>query len=298
MKPFASVGALLLAFAAGCAAPPSDEVGAQEAALGAEPTAAGIAPGSLEEEGVLLLANERAADGETLATAGVPRAVANGIVAFRTDQAGAPRWFETLDEIDALPGTDGAAFTALVTAAKSRGLVEPETVEASRSRLLVPDDLGRPPRESDVTVEAGVDGKTPAEVVAIVRARARNRIHARNEALFTRLFDGTLRSFTVAVNNLLVPQAPSARFVATLNAPKVYLMGTLSAVTPTFIQVEFDGVRLAYGRGESGEFEPIERPRAPVVMRARVEPGKGARIFYPSWKAPVLATPPAPPPGG
>ena len=300
MKLHVTLAALVLAALSGCAAPAEDETGSQEAAIGAEPTAAGIVEGSTEEEGVLLLANERAADAETLATAGVPRAVANGMVAFRTDQGGAPRWFETLDEVDALPGTDGAAFTALVTAARARGLVEPEAVEPSRSRLLVPDDLGRPPRETDVTVEAGVDGKTPAEVLAIVRSRARNRIHTRNEAMFTRLLEGTLRSFTVGVNNLFVAQAPSARLVASLNAQKVYLMGTLSAVTPTFIQVEFDGVRLAYGRGDTGEYEPIERPRAPVVMRARIETGKGARVFYPSWKAPVLATPPTPalPPGG
>lgn len=298
-----TLGMLLLtaACAVGCRAADAgedDRIAAMEGELGASPREAGITEGSLEEEGVLLLVNDRAVTREVLlGRTQVEPAVADAIVAFRTGPDGAPRWFSTIDEIDALPSTDTAAFQRLLADARAHGYVEPAGFDPpTLVRLMIPDGLGRPPTSDDVTVEAGFDGKSPDEVVAIVRGRLTNVVHSSNERFVEQTIRDNHKAFTIAVNNLFAPGSPPATFAESLAADELVLLGTMSAVRPTILVAVRAGVTTHYARGESGRYEPIDPPRYPVVIRARLRlathaAGPGVRVFYPAWSAKVLSGP-------
>lgn len=289
------VGALACAGAAGCAAdvPDDESVEAQEGELGRTPKSAGIKAGSLEEEGVLLLANDRAVDAATLTSrTRVTSGVAKAIVAFRTDAEGKPRWFSNIDEIDAIPRTGKSTFLRLVEDARANGYVEAPGFDAPAYRLTIPDHLGRPPTSADVTVEAGFDGKTPEEVRSIVLSRLTNTVHESNRRFIDKTVLDAHKAFTIGVSNLFAPGSPYAAWIGALGAEKITVLGTTSAVMPAYIKVEADGQVGYVTRGASGAYEAIQEPRYPVIMRARVslQPA-GVRVFYPAWSAKVLTGP-------
>jgi len=304
------VTATALALAAlgapGCAADTDgdaegDDVAEQEDALGASPSAAGIKAGSLEEEGVLLLVNDRATTREVLAQrARVNATASKAIAAYRTDAAGNPRWFKTLDEVDKLPSTTTLAFTRLVADARANGYVEaPGFDPPTLAKIALPPNLGRPPTSNDVTVEAGFDGKTPAEVLAIVRGRLTNTVDPSNERFVDSTITANHKAFTIAVGNFLIPSSPNGRLLASLRglgAKKFTLLGTMSAIKPTIIETEdANGIKSYWSRGDTGQFGRIDKPSYPVIMRARLRidgpEGQGVRVFYPAWSAKVLTGP-------
>lgn len=282
--------------AVGCAADVEDEpVAEQEGELGRSPRSAGITEGSLDEEGVLLLVNDRAMDEAALRTkVKLTTGVARAIVAFRTDDEGAARWFSSVDEIDALPRTGVTAFRRLVDHARAEGYVERPGFDAPEYRLSIPDNLGRPPTSADVTVEAGFDGKTPDEARTIVRGRLTNTVHESNRRFVDKTITDTHKAFTIAVSNLFAPGSRDAAWLSGLGAERITALGTMSALKPVILAVEKGGETSYYARGASRSYERIETPRYPVIMRARVslEPA-GVRIFYPAWSAKVLTGPTA-----
>jgi hypothetical protein len=299
--PLAIVAACTMGTAlAGCAAETDDGVAEQEAALAADARAAGIAEGSLDEEGVLLLANDRAASMQTLRDrARVPEAVARAIATFRDGDASGPRWFETLDELDALPGTDAAVFRNLAADARANGYVEAPGFDEPLVALKIPEGLGRRPTANDVIVEAGFDKKTPDEVVTIVRGRLRNAVHRQNEAFTRTTILETHKAFTLAINNLWASGSPHAIFAFRLQADQLVVLGTVSALTPIYLMAVKNGVTTYYRRGDAGTYEETPKPTYPILMRAKVRlggrdpagmpTGWGVRVFYPSWKATVLS---------
>lgn len=284
----------------GCAAASEDGAAEQESALAAEARAAGIAEGSLDEEGVLLLANDRALDADTLRDrAGVPNAVARGIASFRTGDASGPRWFETLDELDALPGTDAGVFRKLAEDARANGYVEAPGFDEPMVALKIPDGLGRRPTADDVIVEAGFDRKTPDEALAIVRGRLRNAVHRQNEDFTRKTILATHKAFTLAINNLWASGSPHALFAFRLQASELVVLGTASTVHPTYLMAVKNGATTYYRRGDAGTYEETPKPTYPILMRAKVRLGRrdpagmptgwGVRVFYPSWKATALS---------
>jgi len=288
----------------GCAAEEADsgdEVGEAEGEIGASPKSAGIKAGSADEEGVLLLVNDRAVTESTLKTrTKLTAAVSKSIIAFRTTADGKPRWFSTIDEIDALPSTGKAAFQRLVTDAKASGYTEASGFDApTLAKISVPSNLGRPPTSNDVTVEAGFDGVAAAEALVIVRGRLTNTVDSSNESFVKRTITDNHKAFTLAVGNFFAQGSPHATFAKGLGAEKLTLLGTMSSVRPTILVAEKAGVTSYYARGASGRYEPIDAPRYPVIMRARIrletgaagDPGQGVRIFYPAWSAKVLTGP-------
>lgn len=282
---------------AGCAADATDDgddTAELEGELGASPKAAGIAAGSLEEEGVLLLVNDRATTADVLRTrTKLTRSVATAIVAWRSDAEGKPRWFSSIDEIDAIRSTGTTTFVRLVGDARASGYVEAEGFDApTLARLSVPDNLGRPPTANDVTVEAGFDGKSPDEARALVRSRITNVVDATNERFVAQTIDATHKAFTIAVGNLFATGSPHATFARELDADTLTMIGTMSALRPTILVAEKAGTKTYYARGASGRYEEIPAPKYPVVMRAKVrlEP-QGVRVFYPAWSAKVLSGP-------
>jgi hypothetical protein len=284
---------LLALVVGGCGAGSGDDgLGQTEGELGA--TAAGIAAGSHEAEGVVLLVNDRAVTASVLETrTGLDANVAEAIVAFRTASDGSPRWFSSIDEVDALPSTNEAVFRRLVDDARAQGYVEaPGFDPPTSARLSVPDDLGRPPTSADVTVEAGFDGKSPDEVLALVRGRLTNTVDTSNERFVAQTIRDTHKAFTIAVGNLFASGSPPAAFVRSLGADKLVMLGTMSALHPTIIVAEKAGVTSYYARGASGGYEPIAPPHYPIIMRCGValEP-QGVRVFYPPWSAKVLSGP-------
>jgi hypothetical protein len=288
----------------GCAVEASDsgdDVGEADGELGASPKSAGIKAGSADEEGVLLLVNDRSVTESTLKTrTKLGAAVAKSIVAARTTADGKPRWFSTIDEIDALPATGKAVFQRLVADAAANGYTEAAGFDApTLARISVPSNLGRPPTSADVTVEAGFDGKPAAEAAILVRGRLTNTVDASNESFVKRTIADDHKAFTLAVGNLFAAGSPHAAFAKALGADKLTLLGTMSAVRPTILVAEKAGVTTYYARGASGGYEAIDPPKYPVIMRARIrlptgavgDPGQGVRVFYPAWSAKVLTGP-------
>ena len=276
-------------------------MGEAEGEIGASPTSAGIKAGSTDEEGVLLLVNDRGVTESALtARTKLSAAVAKSIVAFRTAPAGAPRWFATIDEIDALPGTGKTVFQRLVSDAKASGYTEaPGFDPPTLAKISVPPNLGRPPTSSDVTVEAGFDGKPAAEAAILVRGRLTNTVDSSNESFVKRTIADNHKAFTLAVGNFFAQGSPHATFAKGLGAEKLTLLGTMSAVRPTILVADKAGVTTYYARGAGGGYEAIDAPKYPVIMRARVrlatgatgDPGQGIRVFYPAWSAKVLTGP-------
>jgi len=301
-----AVAAFALLGAPGCAADTDgddgdEDVAEQEGAIGASPGAAGITAGSLEEEGVLLLANDRAVTADMfVARAKLTRTAAKGIVAGRTDAEGKPRWYATIDELDARPSTTSVAFKKLVADARVSGYIEaPGFDEPTQARIAIPSNLGRPPTANDVTVEAGFDGKTPAEVLAIVRGRLTNTVDPSNDRFVDQTITTLHKNFTIAVGNFYAQNSPHAAFIQSLRAlgaVKFTLLGTMSALKPTILQAETAaGDKTYWSRGASGRYERLtDVPKYPVVMRARIRvgaEGPGVRLFYPAWSARQLTGP-------
>ncbi len=286
----------------GCAIDAGDDaLGEAAGELGASPTAAGIRAGSLEEEGVLLLVNDRAVTLDILKVrTKVTASVANSIIAFRTTPEGAPQWFSTIDEIDALPATGTVTFQRLVADANASGYTEaPGFDPPTLARISVPDNLGRPPTASDVVVEAGFDGKPAAEAAALVRARLTNTVAEAHEDFVNQTIKDNHKAFTLAVGNLFARNSPHATFAQSLAADSLTVLGTMSAVKPTILVAEKSGTKTYYARGASGGYEPIFVPSYPVIMRAKIrlataavdDPGDGVRIFYPAWSAKAVGGP-------
>jgi hypothetical protein len=263
--------------------------------------AGGIAAGSPEEEGVLLLVNDRAVTADVLVTrTQLPSELANAIVAFRTDASGKPRWFATVDEIDALPSADASAFAHLVADAKGSGYTEaPGFDPPTLAKITVPPNLGHAPTSADVTVEAGFDGKPAAEAEALVASRLTNTVDSSNTRFETQTIADGHKAFTLAVGNLFAQGSPPAAYATSLGADTLTMWGTMSAVHPTILVAVKAGVTTYHARGETGAYEVIDAPTYPVIMRARIrlgtgaadDPGQGVRVFYPAWSAKVLAAP-------
>lgn len=289
--------------ASGCASEAdskSDGIGAQVGEIGATPLAAGITEGSLEEEGVLLLANDRAATAETLEKrAHLPPAVARSIADHRTDADGKPQWFANVDAIDALPGTTKEVFQLLVSDAKSGGYIEAPGFDAPLLAKIAVPPLTRPATANDVTVEAGFDGIPTAQVLALVRGRLTNTVHASNERFISEQIAATHKAFTLAIGNLFANGSPHATFVNALVADTIMLIGTASQVSTTILVSEKDGQRSYFARGPANRYELIPTPTYPVLMRARIrlatgaadDPGQGVRVFYPAWSVKALTGP-------
>jgi hypothetical protein len=289
--------------ATGCAAHEDggESVAEADGNLSERPTAAGVAPGSLQEEGVLILANDRAVTAamfESRASLSVPEA--EGIQNFRTGPDGKPRWFKSIDEIDALPGTSDTLFQHLVEDATDNGYVEaPGFDDLTKVRITVPPNLGRPPTSNDVGIEAGFDGKSPTEVTAIVRSRLTNTIDRSNDRFVSQTIASTHKAFTIAVNNFFGPVSPPRILAVNLNPDRMTVLGTMSALHPTYLVAEKAGVTTYYTRGDDGAYQAVPTPNYPVIMRARIQcvslgahPAPfGVRVFYPAWSAKVLAAP-------
>lgn len=284
----------------GCATDTGDDtVAGDENELGESATAAGIKAGSLEEEGVLLLVNDREVTLDVLKTrTKVSAAVASGIIAFRTTPEGDPRWFSTIDEVDAIPQTGTVTFQRLVADAKTSGYVEAPGFDApTLAKISVPENLGRPPTANDVVVEAGFDGMPAADAAKLVRARLTNTVMASKESFVGQTIKDTHKAFTLAVSNLFAQGSPHAAFVQSLGAEKLTMLGTMSSLKPTILVAEKAGATTYYARGASGRYESIAVPTYPVIMRAKIrlataaadDPGQGVRVFYPAWSAKVLS---------
>lgn len=288
--------------ASGCAADAEENVADQQGAMGASPAAAGITSGSLEEEGVLLLANDRSVTEATFVSrANLTSAEAQAIVAGRTGSDGKPRWYRSIDELDAQPSIDDNAFGKLLADARAQGYVEaPGFDPPTQARMTVPSGLGRPPTAADVSVEAGFDGKTPTEVLALVRSRLMNTVDRSNDRFVDQTITTLHKNFTIAVGNFYAQNSPHAAFARSLRAlgaEKLTLLGTMSSVHPTILLSEApSGTKTYWTRGSSGRYESLPVvPKYPVVMRARLRidgpQGQGVRLFYPAWSAKALTGP-------
>ena len=282
----------------GCAAEDAgdDGLSSQEGEIGA--AQAGITKGSLEEEGVLLLVNDRAVNADMLEKrANVTPAFASALVGHRKADDGKQRWFASIDELDALPSSDRVGFERLLADAKANGYVEAPGFDRPAFRLEVPENLGRPPTHADVIVHAGFDGKTPDEVVSLVRGRITNDVYEGNERFVAETIRENHKAFTLAINNMYVENSPHLTFAHALAADSLTMLGTMSSMNRTILKAEKAGVVTWYARGASGRYEQLPaEPKYPIIMRAKLKlPSRrqepGVRVFYPAWRAKNLTGP-------
>lgn len=287
-------------FAMGCAPASSDEAASSEAALGEEVAAAGLREGTAEADGVLLLVNDHSTTTVDILTqrAGLPLEVAQAIVDYRTDEGGTPRWYKSLAELDAIPGTTAATFQQLVADAHENYYVDEGPFDPpTRAEVDVPDTIFGPISIDTVSVLAGYDGMSPDDVRRLVRNRVPNVIDDSNERFLQNTITSTHKAFTLGVGNLFVPSAPFGGWLRDLHADKITLLGTMSAIHPTVLVTEKDGVESYWVRNAQG-YEPIDWPtyHYPIIMRAYVRletdpAGPGVRIFYPACPLKVLEQP-------
>jgi hypothetical protein len=292
------LGALLTV---GCSqASATDHASASESAIGESGESASIAEGSIEADGVLLLVNDRGTTSAAILSgrAGVDATVAQAIVAYRTDESGKPRWYKTLAELDAIPGTTAAVFHQLLADARANNYVdEGDLVPPTLAQIEVPDILGVPATSDTVKVNAGFDGMSADDVLRLVRGRVPNNIHRDNEQFLLQTIRTTFKAFTLGIGNLFVESAPFASWLRGLQADEITMLGTVSAIHPTVLKTKKDGVESYWVRNAQG-YEPIDWPtyHYPILMRAHVRletdpAGQGVRVFYPACPLKVLESP-------
>lgn len=299
---FAYLGALFLgsALAMGCAPAASDDPASSEAAIEDEVGAAGLVEGTVEGDGVLLLVNDHGTTTSDLliSGAGLAPATAHAIVAHRTDASGKPRWFKTVAELDAIPGTTAETFTRLLAYARANAYLDEGVLgPPALAEIVIPDDMIGPISTDTVRIDAGFDGLSPSDALRIVRGRVPNDIHRENEQFLRDTIATTHRAFTLGVNNLFVKSAPFGSWLRGLGADKITLLGTMSALHPTVLVTEKAGVATYWFRSAQG-YEPIEWAtyHYPILMRAHVRletdpEGPGVRVFYPACPLKVLEAP-------
>lgn len=269
--------------------------------------AANIAKGSPEERAILNLVNDVSLEPAVYTTrVKLSKTVANSIVSTRNGPSAGPeddKFFRSIEEVDKLPSTGSAAFTALknYALANSYDLAKPNL-----ALLQIPDNIPRP-TSNDVQIYRGYDGRKPDEALAIVRSKLGNAIDASNERFFRDTVLASHKSFTIGLGNFFAAGSPTQTFLG--NFPfgtKFTLLGTMSALRPTILKAEGSFGTIYYQKASAGgtfAYEPLEAsvknadgtPRYPIIMTSKIrrEPA-GVYVEYPQWKASVLTSPVSP----
>jgi hypothetical protein len=162
--------------------------------------------------------------------------------------------------------------------------------------ITIPDNLGRAPRTTDVTIKAGFDGRSPDQVVDLVRGNLTNALLPANQRLVDQSIRDNHKAFTMAVSNMFVAGSPPNRFVTNLlQNSTVTVQMTLSSVQPVIIQAKGPGTPGLswYGKGPNGDWVQIPKPKYAVVAQSqvRLSPAPGLTMEYKKWSLPALAGP-------
>lgn len=162
-------------------------------------------------------------------------------------------------------------------------------------RMEFPDGLRRAPRLDDITIQWGLDNRTPDEVAKLVRSNFSGAVHQQNEGFIERSVPKTHRAFTVAVNNAFTPNSPFQAFRAQLPPDAEFTMlGTLAAdLHPTLVRVKFpqEAEPRLYELTPDG-YQQRSNVSYPIIMETplQFDPDRVAPS-YPSWTMAQLATP-------
>jgi len=87
-------------------------------------------------------------------------------------------------------------------------------------------------------VEAGFDGKPPAEAALLVRARLTNTVMPTQERFVGKTIKDTHKAFALAESNLFAQVSPHAAFARSLDVEKLTTLGTMSALKPMILVAE------------------------------------------------------------
>lgn len=175
-------------------------------------------------------------------------------------------------------------FTPTVRPGLPRGFTSP------RVHLDIPKNLGRPPNSDDIQVVRGFDGLTPGEAVAKIAANLGDPVHSSNRAFVDDTIRSSHKAFTVAVNNAFIPGSPVHNRFHQMRSP-VAIVGTMSAVHPTLIEVRHQPDKPTYYTRDGANLQRIDDMRYPIILRADLlwQPAPGVRVTHPQWRAPVLS---------
>jgi hypothetical protein len=182
-----------------------------------------------------------------------------------------------------------ACSETVESAGSSSQHIEGAFTDLSQAEITIPDDLGHPPTSSDVTVAKGFDGKTPAEVVTIVRGQFQGKIDPSYDAFLRDRLSAVHKQWTLVIANSFAKSFPASTFVQTVAADgaQVFIVGTPRGDIFLVTSSADDGEQWYLAKGNS--FEPMAvaagfKPFTPPIMRAelRLEP-EGIRIEYPQW---------------
>lgn len=163
-----------------------------------------------------------------------------------------------------------------------------------RVALHVPEGLGRAPRSTDVVVDRGFDGRTPAKASARIRGQLTSPVAPENEALVQEAGTLAYTAFTIAVNNVLVPNSPMRAALEKVGAGnEVTVLGQMGPGSDQVVYRvpdEAGGPPRHYIRDWTGNLAPFSRKFGNVVLEGtvRFEP-PGVAVAYPAWSNAGLA---------
>ena len=196
----------------------------------------------------------------------------------------------TLRKLAVAKGSRGGMLTTKVNTIAS------SAYKAPTFSMTIPDNLGRAPTISDVTIGKGLDGRTPAQALAQVRSKMTTPVASQNSALVDNTILGTHKAFTVAVNNAFTSGSPANKM---LSGPwagsQVSVLGVMSQVHPTVIMAKAptDKVARYYVPNASGSYDELPTLPYAVIMKARLQDGAkgGVRLNYMTWGNKALGGP-------
>lgn len=173
----------------------------------------------------------------------------------------------------------------------SNGFVPP------KCDLSIPDNLGRAPTSADVKVNAGFDGRSPAEAASMVLNASTTPVAAQNKAFVQQTATDVQKAFTIAVNNAFVAGSPFTKVLAAKYPGASFsVLGNMSEVSPVMIQVTLaNKQQLLFQSQPGGTFAQVPKNPYKVVMQADLQfaPSQGVRVTYPKWSVPALSGPTA-----
>jgi hypothetical protein len=157
--------------------------------------------------------------------------------------------------------------------------------------IRLPDNLGRPPKATDLIINRGFDGATTDQAVAAITKNLSNPLAPQNAALVKQQATDRYRDFNVTLNNVFTANSPNRQWLDSLKPTAVSVQSTMSAMQPiTYKVTTADGQSKYYARDWSGRFAETQPPKGVVMDAAlRLSPTPGIIMTYPKWSNPALS---------
>lgn len=187
---------------------------------------------------------------------------------------------------------DTTSTTSATTTSTTSTVTAPVRYKTPKFDVEIPDNLGRPPRSTDLIIRKGFDGLSPQEAAEKVAASLTNPLAPQNKSLVVETAVRAHRDFTVAINNVFIPGSPEARFAEQHADRGVSVLSCMGSDGVVY-KVAAKGADPAryYTRNWAGGFSEMQKPPYQVVLEAKVRVSPpGIAVEYPKWSNTALGT--------